>query len=300
MAVGAYCRIRLNSGQIIDLEPGDIIGRLETATLRINEPQISEAHALISLRGEKMMLLALRGVLSVGGRPTSSVQLRPGTEVMLCQQSQLTVLHTELPDTALGARIGEGRVEVLRRSTYSLMPGGILSPLFQPAAIAYLWSSPEGWLARVGGEAARTVHAGDSLTAGGWTLQLVDVPLDKRSVAPTMPIGGLFRPMRIVTRYETVLFYRDGVPPVQVGGLPARLISELAGFSSPTPWRMLAEQLWPGTTDAVLLRQRLDRCLARLRRKLRRAELRTDLVQASGSGDYELLLYPGDELLEQE
>jgi pSer/pThr/pTyr-binding forkhead associated (FHA) protein len=72
MTVGAYCRIRLSDGRVVDLGPGDIIGRLETATLRINEPQLSEAHALVSLRGEQLVLLALRGVVSVGGRPVSS------------------------------------------------------------------------------------------------------------------------------------------------------------------------------------------------------------------------------------
>ncbi|MFT5686534.1 MAG: hypothetical protein ACI8RZ_007490 [Myxococcota bacterium] len=70
-------------------------------------------------------------------------------------------------------------------------------------------------------------------------------------------------------------------------------------LSGPTPWRMLAEQLWPGQQHSVLLRQRLDRCLVRLRLKLRRAGLRSDLVHASGSGDYELLLYPGDSLVEE-
>jgi hypothetical protein len=299
MTVGAYCRIRLSDGRVVDLGPGDIIGRLETATLRINEPQLSEAHALVSLRGEQLVLLALRGVISVGGRPVSSAQLVAGAEIQLSRRSGLTVLHAELPESALGVKVGGRPVEVLRRSTYSLSADGALVARFLPEALAHLWSSEEGWFSQVGEEEPIAVDAGDRVVVGDWELELVSVPLERSGVAPTVRLDALFPAMRIVARYETVNIYRVSSPPVQLGGLPARLISELASFASPTPWKMLAEQLWPGETDAVLLRQRLDRSLARLRRKLRHAGLRADLVKASGSGDYELLLYPGDEIVEE-
>ncbi len=47
------------------LGPGDIIGRMPTATLTINDPHVSEAHALVSLRGSELKLPGLRGRSSV-------------------------------------------------------------------------------------------------------------------------------------------------------------------------------------------------------------------------------------------
>ncbi|MEL6348923.1 MAG: FHA domain-containing protein, partial [Myxococcota bacterium] len=79
----AYVRFKLTDGRTVDLGPGDIIGRLAGAALRLNEAHISEAHALVSLRGDQLMLLALRGVLSVNGRPCASVVLQPGVVVHL-------------------------------------------------------------------------------------------------------------------------------------------------------------------------------------------------------------------------
>ena len=54
------------------------------------------------------------------------------------------------------------------------------------------------------------------------------------------------------------------------------------------------EQLWPRQGDAAALRARFDVNLSRLRRKLRAARIRTDLVNLDGAGVVELLLYPHD------
>ncbi len=296
---GAYVRLKLEPDRVVDLGPGDIIGRLHSATLRLNEPEISEAHAMVSLRGEQLVLLALRGLLSVGGRPTAMAVLRPGAVILLSRSRSILVVGVELPDEVLALEgAGMGAPEVLRRSTYSLQMDGTalrVTPRFLPEALAHLWSTPEGWFFQEGSAAPRSVQAGDALMEGA---RLVALPLERGGVAPTSQVGGLFAPMRIIARYETVHFHREGQLPVQISGLPARLLSELVGFASPTPWRLLAEQLWPGVSDPTTLRQRLDRSLAKLRHKMRKSGLRADLVRASGSGDYELLLYPGDEAID--
>ena len=60
-------RLQLPSGAMVLLGPGDLIGRSPTAALHIDDPRISEAHSMVSLRGSQLKLLALRGRHSVYG-----------------------------------------------------------------------------------------------------------------------------------------------------------------------------------------------------------------------------------------
>jgi len=57
----AFVRLRCTDGSIAELTHGDLIGRLGTAALHFDDARISEAHAMISLRGQELKLLALRG-----------------------------------------------------------------------------------------------------------------------------------------------------------------------------------------------------------------------------------------------
>ena len=80
----ARVRLRLDSGEVRQLVSGDIIGRIWGAALRLDDPQISEAHALVSMRGTALKLLALRGRFVVdpgcsyrcGGRRSSFARTR--------------------------------------------------------------------------------------------------------------------------------------------------------------------------------------------------------------------------------
>ena len=65
----ALARFRLPDGSVETLCAGDIVGRIWSAALRIDDPDISEAHALLSLRGEGLWLLALSFAagLALGG-----------------------------------------------------------------------------------------------------------------------------------------------------------------------------------------------------------------------------------------
>lgn len=44
----ANVRLLLSDGRSEVLGPGDIIGRMWSATLRLDDPHVSEAHALVS------------------------------------------------------------------------------------------------------------------------------------------------------------------------------------------------------------------------------------------------------------
>ena len=72
------------------------------------------------------------------------------------------------------------------------------------------------------------------------------------------------------------------------------MISELVTVGGPIGWQALASELWPEEDEPSILRSRLDVTLSRLRRKLREARLRPDLVGTDGVGKVELLLHPND------
>ena len=57
----AFVRFRLPEGNSVELGHGDLIGRLWSAALPIADARISEADAMVSLRGQELKLLALRG-----------------------------------------------------------------------------------------------------------------------------------------------------------------------------------------------------------------------------------------------
>ena len=61
-----HVRITMTDGSIRELEHGDLIGRLWSAALVIDDPRISEAHALVSLREGGFWLLSLRRKIAVG------------------------------------------------------------------------------------------------------------------------------------------------------------------------------------------------------------------------------------------
>jgi len=298
----AFARIRLPDGGTVDLCPGDIIGRLWSAALRMDDTRISEAHALISLRGDKLKMLPLRGVISDGRAQVEEIVLRPGARVWLARDLALEVEAVELPATTLALEGLTPKAQVLTRSVYSLLSGAPprLVGGHRPDARAWIWSTGEGWRLRMAGGEGEPLEAGRVLDVGGQEVRAVAVPLRAGAQERTrLSEGRLYPAMRIVARYETVHIHRQGYPPLAISGMRARLLSEMAGFGAPAPWEMGAGRLWRDDVDRAELRQRWDRTLVRLRRMLSRASVRPDLVRSDGQGNIELLLRPGDELLDE-
>lgn len=94
-----FARFRLPDDRLVDAAPGDILGRLPTAAVRLNDPRISEAHALVSLRGRTLRLLALRGRFAVAGGVTSDLNALAWP----VRNDSATHVALALPD---GARLG--------------------------------------------------------------------------------------------------------------------------------------------------------------------------------------------------
>jgi len=295
-----HVRFGLPDGSTAEVRPGGILGRLETAQLRFADPRLSEAHALLSLRGQELHLLALRGRLAVDGQDEDDVPLVVGQRIELASGVTLEVLALHLPPTVLAIRLPGQPERELCAPVYSLLPGDPpqLVPRLDAAGCLRIWSTGGGWWAR-GDGAAFALTPGQRFTAGGVPLETCVLPIDRLSRTVTAGPGRV-ELLDIALREETVHLFRHRREPVALGGLPARVLQELAAFNTLISWRMAASEIWPAERDLDRLRRNWDRAVRRLRIKLREAGVRDDLVRSDGRGGVELLLYPGDRVRDED
>lgn len=291
----AYVRVRAPDGSHHELVHGDLVGRLSTAALPIDDARISEAHAMISLRERELKLIRLRGGLAYDGKPVNELTLRPGLEVVLAAGISLHVESLHLPSSVLGL-VGERLARQVLPPVASLVPaaeGVRLQAGYVQDAVAWVWCTGSAWRVRVG-ERVAPLAPGDRFEVGGETIGAVEIPLEAAGGAATRAVGGVEAPLRIEANFDTVQIHREGAAALVLGGTHARIVSELVALAGPAHWKVIAGLLWPDAAEPESLRSRFDVALSRLRRKLREARIRTDLVHTDGAGQVELLLYPHD------
>jgi hypothetical protein len=295
------------NGACVTVHPGGLIGRVTGAEVMIADPRVSEAHALVSLRSRALKLLALRGGLTVEGRDVDVVTLERGLRVELADGLFITVERVDLPThTLVLCGAAQGPVE-LGSSTHSLLLGEGGGPRtlrlvagFVANAAGHLWSSGARLWIRLREQEPEMVVAGGQWSVEGVALRVIQVPLDGTSDT----VDGARAPMErsslvIVARYTSVHVQREGGTAV-LTGKPANLVSELVRFGGkPVPWDMLSRQIWGERTERDPLRDNFDATRSRLRRQLRELAIREDLVSLDGSGNVELVLYPGDRLVDE-
>ncbi|MCB9698823.1 MAG: helix-turn-helix domain-containing protein [Alphaproteobacteria bacterium] len=289
-----WVRFRDGSGASHELVPGDVLGRTGSARLSIDDPRVSEAHAMVSLRDGVLKLLSLRGAFALRGQPLRELILEAGQQIALAPGLLLEVEEVSLPDAVLAVE-GPDLPRQPLPSVASLLlgPTRLVARYVDPAA-ARLWTHGDDWRLQVDGGPVRTVDAGDTFDVDGRTYALAELELRAAGHSPTRAGEGIQAPLVVVASYDTAHVLRQGVPVVSLSGVQARLISELAAVRGPIAWTALAAELWSDDGDAHLLRARLDTAISRLRRKLREGRVRTDLVRTDGAGQVELLLYPHD------
>ncbi|MCB9615216.1 MAG: hypothetical protein H6722_22495 [Sandaracinus sp.] len=290
-------RIRAPGGEEHELQPGALVGRVASAALLVDDPRISEAHALLSLRRGRFLLLALRRLLLVDQLPVREVELRPGVRVGLATGLELEVLDVHIPARTLAVDapgLGRRRLGPVA-SLFGGPPPRVLGR-FEASAPCHVWSLAEGWRLRLGDDAPRALEAGDRVELAGHVFTFVEVALG--AAASTHRPEGALAPLRLVTFFDGVEIHREGHPVMTVGGVGARILSELASFGGPTSWRLIAGEVWKDAADRAEfeIRQRWDTSLRRLRQKLEEAEVRADLIRADGTGCFHLVLAPGDEV----
>ncbi len=289
----AHTVLRAPDGTLHQLVPGDIIGRVWTAALVVEDARVSEAHALVSLREGALVLLALRRLLRVDGRELQQVTLVPGLRVELADGVGLDVEAVELPAGVLAIEgAGLGRRVLSGAAFLRAGPRPELLPRYVADARVQLWSYGTGWRARVDDHPPYDIRAGDVVQVDDTVFRIVEVRL--RDAERDGTEVGAQAPLRVVARHVTVHLHREGHPVCVLAGVPGRIVSELAVMGVPVSWEVLAAQVWPDETDRNALRRRWDVHLARLRAKLREARIREDLVRPDGRGNVELVLGAGD------
>lgn len=296
----AYVQIRLPDGGRRDLGAGDVIGRMPTAALVLDDARVSEAHALITLRAGELRLLPLRGRCAIDGELVNEAALEPDMVIEPAPGLELLVEAVHLPREVM-ALCGDGLPQQVLNAVVSLrtQPAPLLLPRYDGEADAHIWALGSEWRLRVGEAPPRPLVAGEEFLVRGRRFRALTTSLAHAVQPPTSGAGGHQEPLRIVTRFDTVHIHRGGALALVLAGLAARLISELGAAQVPIDWDMLAGTLWCDTGDHDTLRRRWDVVTARLRRKLRGAGLPVDLVRASGGGLVELVLRHGDVVVDE-
>lgn len=279
------------------LLPGDLIGRSPAAALDLDDPRVSEVHAYVSLRGGELVLFGLRGRLGVGGEIVRRVVLRRGLRVQLARDLELEVVRVNLPDRVLALE-GTGLARQALEGTCSLVfdPLPSVVPGFVSGAALHLWTHDGDWRARTRGGAAVPVTETARWTFGECEVRALWVDVRATGSTPTEAAGRLRAPLVLRARYDSVQIERDDEVALVVSGRGAQLLSELVAFDGPVRWQTLAAEIWGHDAEPHTLRGKLDVTVRRLRRKLAAAELPPDLVFSDGTGQYQLVLGPSDQV----
>lgn len=294
----AFVLVETADGRRVRLGHGDFIGRLWSATLAVDDPRVSEAHAMVSLRLGELRLLALRGRFFVGRKRVADIRLTAGLELTLTKETRLRVLEVVLPRQLLGVE-GDDLPRQILPGVCGLMlepRPTLVAPMPADPDVAF-WNNGSGWRFRPRASAAAALLDGDEWRVGDHTFRAVAMEMSSLGDGATMVDGGLEQPLTIVANYDTVHIHSGRPKPAVISGIGARLLSELALIGGPVEWRILAREVWGDLAEGSL-RRRLDVAANRLRTRLRELGVRPDLIRATGTGHYELFLHQRDQVQE--
>ncbi len=307
----------------MQLGPEAVIGRMWSAKLRLNDPSISEAHAMISLRGTQLRLLSLRGRFSVDGTPTADVSLSRGQSIELGPRLRLEVEQVSIP-TYVHAIRSEGMPLRALPPVASISARGDLEPGFTRDAAATLWIDNEDVDAQVAEDHDETrctaadeakaeaiddvwirrphcdderMKLGEAFDVGGQTFVLERMRVGEAAALATA--SSFDAPLTLCLLYDSVQIISAG-KTASIDGIPARILCELAAVRMPVEWRTVAKEVWPREDDDALLRRNWDAGLARLRKALFERGLRGDLVRAAGRGRVSIFLNARDRIVDRQ
>lgn len=271
------------------LSPGAIIGRLATAELQLTDPRVSEAHALVSLRGGRVVLLALRRGFRVGGHDKSSAELVPGLKIELASNLWLEVAKVELPREVLRVDGLPAGSLVLSAQVYSLLvrQGRLeAEPTFVGDAAAHLWSAGGEWFWKHGEQPAVEVHDGSGVDVEGNALTFVASSVDTLFVAQTEQAASSSVHLLLYKNY-LVLEYTGR--RVRFGGRLGEVLRMMHQYDRPVDWTELARRIWPDA-EPKARRQSWDRATYRIRKMLREADFPTHVLDNDRFGNFQLRL----------
>lgn len=249
-----FCRLSFSDGRVAAVAAGGLVGRSPCSALRIADPRISEAHALVSVRGRELRLIALRGQFGLGGRTEYEISLEPGQVVTLAPGLDVIVAEVHLPESVLAVRLGEDRPRELSGPIYSVVtaPAVDLVPRYEPDAALVFWTDGERWYRHAPGASAERLRPGEAWEIGGERVRAESVPL--AFTEPTSTSGRPEPRLRIVARHTTVHIERKRRLPVVIDGVPGRVLSEVAIIGVPVSWEVVAREIWGQDAARATLR----------------------------------------------
>lgn len=297
MSTQAEVRVRLEgSSDEGVLWPGDLIGRSASAALQLDDARVSEAHAMVSLRGEHLVLLALRGRLRARDRFLSEITLEAGLRVELAPGRALLVVEVHLPETAT-AIAWHGQPPVALRGTTSILEGPPpkLKPGHHEDALAVFWTFQDRWRVRTQDGSTSDLVPGPLLLKPGIHLEVTQLSLEEAG-APQTALDP--HAPRAWTVYAThVLLTNQDAASLHFGGIPGHLLALLLQEEGAIAWRVVASVLWaPSGIAEQHLRRRLDTTVNRLRQKLRMAGVDPGRLALDGSGSLRFVVPPTEPL----
>ncbi len=255
---------------------------------------MSEAHALVSLRGEALQLLRLRGAFAVEGKRVDRVDLVEGVCVAFAPGVSVTVRERSVPGSVPAIVMGDGRVVPLESSVYHLAgPPWSLRAGYVGGAPLVLWCDGVDWWGSRPSGPAWPLTVGP-VEVEGTRIELVLLSAGRVAIATTEGRGRVSPPVHLHIRALAVHVTCDAVERGTLDGQFARVVRELYDLGGTAPWTAVAHEVWPRERDEAHLRVLWDQCLYRLRGKLDELGLRRDLIRTHGRGEVELYLLPGD------
>lgn len=290
----AHVVFRLPDNRCVPVPVGGFIGRVSTAHLRLRDPEVSEGHAMISLRGREIRILALRGPVVVNDTPVAEAALRVRQKIRLSPTTVLIVEDVVLPESVLAIEgLQGGPVELAESAASLLSAPARIEPGLHRDAWAWIWNEGDAWFVQETGGVPTLLEVGRALERGDDRLRVISVPLG-RGPNDTKAEDGA--PVRVEIGPGFARMGAGRGPMLSLGGNQADLIRLLAEADAPVHWTRLAKYFWP-EKDQPKWRDRFDAMVKELKAKLRDHRIRPDVVW-SWDGSYKLNLTGLDTLVE--
>jgi len=327
-----HALLTMPDGQTVEALPGDIVGRSARADIRVNDPRVSEARALISLRERRLLFLRLRDPpFRCDGKKVSDFELRAGQTIELAPGVALRVLRVALPATTRAAFFtpegGPPIAATPRRGALSLLAGPPpqVERGYVDGAAAHLWKTGSEIYVQRAGEPPRPLRPGAAVAVAGGALSARDTSTGAvHGASPTS--GTQFAPQDAI-EIEVVRTPRGRARAIRVrrGDRVAHitriiqvqvmeiLIAAHAEGAARLPDEPLATavnsadggaEIWgapgeePRGAGADQIEVNWRNHVRRIRDTLKARDIRTDLVCALGQQRYALRLRSGDRLID--
>lgn len=284
-AIATFRLTRHDTHERVMMGPGEFIGRSDVAAMCLDDPRISEAHAMVSLRDDGLKLLALRGRFRIDGKVTMSTTLKPGLLIELAQGVDILCESVTTPDALLGVSV-PGLPNLILTGTMTLDVQGVPSFKrgFDAQGDAVFWSVGTQWRVSLQGGPAQVLETGAQITCRGVVCTIISVPLDQAKLARTH--NNLGTPSVFCCMNEVVRIQRVTMPVVVVGGIPGKILASLLRHGGAVRWQDVIDDVWPGDLSSLsVLRRRFDAGLGRLREQCRQTLTQgEDFITLDGAG----------------